>query len=245
MAVLSRLSLIHAPEQQGVALPARDLRNAVVAVGFIHLLIFLLSIVGISSRETKKQPDVTIEFYAPPPTRAASASRVSPSAPAANPTVQAPQPAPPKTPVKPPENPPVKLSAPDPEAPTTRAPVATVQPSPAAKTNSSPPVAASTGSSATAQTQDADYKAAYLKNPKPPYPSIAVRMRAEGRVILIAQVLPDGRAGEVRIEKSSGYAVLDDSALKTVKNWQFTPARKDGVIVSQAVRIPIDFQLRN
>jgi protein TonB len=70
-------------------------------------------------------------------------------------------------------------------------------------------------------------------------------MRAEGRVILIAQVLPDGRAGEVRIEKSSGYAVLDDSALKTVKNWQFTPARKDGVIVSQAVRIPIDFQLRN
>jgi periplasmic protein TonB len=31
----------------------------------------------------------------------------------------------------------------------------------------------------------------------------------------------------------------------TVKNWKFTPARKDGVIITQAVRIPIIFSLKN
>ncbi|WVN40952.1 energy transducer TonB [beta proteobacterium MWH-UniP1] len=244
MAALSRLSLIYASQRPGLSLPSRELRNAIVAVGAIHLLVVLLSIFGLPDRAFKKQPDVTIEFYAPPPTQRANASNTAATAPPVKAT-KPPEQTPPPTPVKQAEIPPIKPSTPEPDAPTVTAPLATVQPSAASKSTSSATAAASAGSSATAQTQDADYKAAYLKNPKPPYPSIAVRMRAEGRVILIAQVLPDGRAGEVRIEKSSGYSVLDDSALKTVRGWQFTPARKDGVIVSQAVRIPIDFQLKN
>ncbi len=242
MAALSRLSPIYASQQPGLSLPSRDLRNAIVAVGAIHLLVVLLSMFGLPDRDFKKQPDVTIEFYAPPPTQRANASNAAATAPAVKPP---PVPTPQPTPVKQAEIPPPKPSTPEPDAPTVSAPVATVQPSAASKSTSSATAATSAGGSATAQTQDADYKAAYLKNPKPPYSSLAVRMRAEGRVILIAQVLPDGRAGEVRIEKSSGYSVLDDSALKTVRGWQFTPARKDGVIVSQAVRIPIDFQLKN
>ena len=98
---------------------------------------------------------------------------------------------------------------------------------------------------AAAPTVDADYKASYLKNPKPPYPPLAVKMRLEGKVSVLVEVLPSGRAGKVAIESSSGHDLLDQSALQTIKEWQFTPARKDGVIISQVVRIPINFNLKS
>jgi protein TonB len=92
---------------------------------------------------------------------------------------------------------------------------------------------------------EADYKAAYLSNPRPPYPFAAVRQGAEGRVLLSAEVLPDGRAGRVRLEKSSGHNLLDAAALNTVRSWRFTPARKGGVATAQTVSIPIDFNLQD
>ncbi|MEN9295636.1 MAG: hypothetical protein RIS03_1331, partial [Pseudomonadota bacterium] len=46
-------------------------------------------------------------------------------------------------------------------------------------------------------------------------------------------------------ETSSGHEMLDQSALQTVKQWQFSPARKDGVIITQVVRIPITFNLKS
>ena len=70
-------------------------------------------------------------------------------------------------------------------------------------------------------------------------------MRLEGKVSLLVEVLANGRAGKVAIESSSGHDLLDQSALQTVKQWQFTPARKDGVIVTQVVRIPINFNLKS
>jgi len=36
---------------------------------------------------------------------------------------------------------------------------------------------------------------------------------------------------------------LDDSALKTVRDWQFNPARVAGIAVSSGVDIPVLFQL--
>jgi protein TonB len=92
---------------------------------------------------------------------------------------------------------------------------------------------------------EADYRAAYLNNPKPPYPFAAVRQGAEGRVLLLAEVLPDGRAGRVSLEKSSGHALLDASAMNTVRSWRFTPARSNGLPTTQTVSIPIDFTLQN
>lgn len=89
-----------------------------------------------------------------------------------------------------------------------------------------------------------DFKAAYLNNPKPPYPRLAIRQQIEGTVILVVRVLPDGRPGEVRIDQSSGNSLLDDSAVKTVKSWRFVPARQGGVAVSAEVRVPIVFSLK-
>jgi protein TonB len=96
-----------------------------------------------------------------------------------------------------------------------------------------------------APTVDADYKAAYLNNPKPPYPAMAFKMRVEGTVILKALIQPDGKCSEVIIAKTSGNESLDRSALNTVSQWQFTPAKAQGKEISQWVNIPITFSIKN
>lgn len=98
---------------------------------------------------------------------------------------------------------------------------------------------------AVAATSDVDYTATHFKNPKPPYPPLAVKMKQEGKVILLVEVLADGKAGRVRLEATSGYELLDQSALETVKKWQFVPSKKDGIITSQIVRVPITFNLKS
>lgn len=84
----------------------------------------------------------------------------------------------------------------------------------------------------------------YGVNPKPPYPMVARRMGAEGIVVLRVFVYPDGSVGEVVVNRSSGFSILDDSALTTVRErWRFVPARLDGRPVESWVEVPIRFVL--
>jgi TonB family protein len=85
----------------------------------------------------------------------------------------------------------------------------------------------------------------YSGNPKPPYPEIARRRGYEGTVRLAVEVLASGKVGGVRIKISSGYEILDQSALKAVKEWRFIPARFSGVPITSTVIVPIMFQLRD
>jgi protein TonB len=105
--------------------------------------------------------------------------------------------------------------------------------------------AQSSSSTDSVQTADADYKAAYLNNPKPPYPSFAFQNRQEGTVILRVHVLPSGEVDDVQLARTSGFDSLDDSALNTVKKWKFVPAKQNGKIVDQWVKVPIRFGLKN
>ncbi len=89
-----------------------------------------------------------------------------------------------------------------------------------------------------------DFKAAYLNNPKPPYPKMAIRQQIQGTVTLLVRVLPDGSPGDIRIDQSSGNSLLDDSALKTVKSWRFVPAQQGGLPVTAEVKVPIIFSLQ-
>jgi protein TonB len=91
---------------------------------------------------------------------------------------------------------------------------------------------------------DADYKAAYLRNPKPPYPPAALKMRVEGTVTLRVLVLEDGTSGKIVLSKSSGNESLDQSALETVAKWKFTPAKSQGQSIAQWVSIPINFSIK-
>jgi protein TonB len=66
----------------------------------------------------------------------------------------------------------------------------------------------------------------------------------EGVVLLSVAVTEDGRAGEVRIKRSSGYALLDQSALGAVRRWRFEPARKMNAPIAMTVDIPVRFSLQ-
>ena len=111
-----------------------------------------------------------------------------------------------------------------------------------APTAAAPAVADS--AAAGAPTVDADYKAAYLNNPKPPYPPMAFQLRIEGTVKLKAHVQPDGSCGEVLLAQSSGNELLDRSAMNTVAQWKFVPAKAQGKDVAQWVSIPITFSIK-
>jgi len=84
----------------------------------------------------------------------------------------------------------------------------------------------------------------YAENPRPTYPQEARRKGYEGEVLLRVEVLTDGRVGGIEVKRSSGYEILDRSALKAVKQWRFVPAKRGERAISQWVNIPIKFQLQ-
>jgi TonB family protein len=84
----------------------------------------------------------------------------------------------------------------------------------------------------------------YAENPKPLYPQEAREKGYEGEVVLRVEVLSNGRVGQIEIKKSSGYELLDRSALTAVKEWKFIPAKKDDAPIPLWVNIPVKFQLQ-
>jgi protein TonB len=84
----------------------------------------------------------------------------------------------------------------------------------------------------------------YDKNPSPEYPLIARRRGFQGTVVLEVMVDRNGRVGELRVLKSSGYKVLDRAAGESVRKWMFRPAIKGNEKIEMWVRIPVCFQLK-
>lgn len=80
-------------------------------------------------------------------------------------------------------------------------------------------------------------------NPVPPYPSLARKRNQEGLVLIKCQINETGEATACSIEKSSGYRLLDDAALKTVRNWKFQPAWNGGKTTQGAITVPVEFKL--
>jgi len=85
----------------------------------------------------------------------------------------------------------------------------------------------------------------YRENDPPVYPEIARARGYEGIVLLFAEILSDGRVGKIKIEKSSGYAILDQSAIRAIKPWKFEPAKRSGSPFTAWVELPIKFILNN
>jgi protein TonB len=84
----------------------------------------------------------------------------------------------------------------------------------------------------------------YSRNPPPPYPRIAKARGYQGRTLLKVLVGPDGRVKEITVAASSGYAVLDEAAVKAVRQWLFEPARQGLEPLAMWVTVPIRFQIR-
>jgi protein TonB len=83
----------------------------------------------------------------------------------------------------------------------------------------------------------------YLNNPKPTYPQEAKQRGFQGEVTLRVEVLASGQVGRIEIRRSSGHEILDRSALATVKQWQFVPAKKGKESIPLWVNIPITFRI--
>lgn len=80
-------------------------------------------------------------------------------------------------------------------------------------------------------------------NPDPPYPEDARAARQQGRVTLRLRIGADGRCESVKLLRSSGFSSLDESALTTVKQWRFEPARRLGRPIAMEVKHVITFEI--
>ena len=84
----------------------------------------------------------------------------------------------------------------------------------------------------------------YKENPGPHYPNVARKRGYEGRTLLRVEVLASGKVGRIRIATSSGFDVLDQAALASVRDWTFVPGTQNGKNTKQWVMVPIKFSLR-
>jgi protein TonB len=78
---------------------------------------------------------------------------------------------------------------------------------------------------------------------EPAYPSSEIRLEHEGTVLLSVYILANGRVGEVKLDKSSGYPKLDESALREARVWRFQPGSRDGTPVAMWKQLPISFRI--
>jgi TonB family protein len=84
----------------------------------------------------------------------------------------------------------------------------------------------------------------YAKNPAPAYPAVARRHEQQGTVTVRVLVGADGSVERAEVAQSSGFDLLDDAALETVRaRWRFVPAREGGQAIESWVLVPIRFAL--
>lgn len=89
------------------------------------------------------------------------------------------------------------------------------------------------------------FNAAYLRNPPPRYPLAARRNGEQGTVTLRVLVDREGMPASVAVEKTSGYAPLDNAAREAVRSWRFAPARRGNQAVEAWVLVPVVFRLED
>jgi protein TonB len=83
----------------------------------------------------------------------------------------------------------------------------------------------------------------YRQNPVPDYPLLGRKRGYQGTVVLEVLVSREGRVKELSLSTSSGYSVLDQAALTSVKTWLFEPGTRGGEKVDMWVKVPVRFQL--
>ncbi len=82
-----------------------------------------------------------------------------------------------------------------------------------------------------------------LKTERPLYPRIAREQGWQGKVVLRARITAEGTVENATVQESSGFPVLDESAVQAVKTWSFKPAKNGEFAVASTVALPIRFDL--
>jgi len=89
----------------------------------------------------------------------------------------------------------------------------------------------------------ASFQGSHFKNPKPHYPRRARELGFEGVVVLHVKVSKVGKATGIDILSSSGYTLLDKTALDTLHQWSFIPAQIGCHLTESNLKIRIRFSL--
>jgi len=77
----------------------------------------------------------------------------------------------------------------------------------------------------------------------PEYPRVARAAQLEGDVLLEAIVTADGKVTNVSVVRSV-HPLLDESARKAVRQYEYTPGRRNGVPESATIRLTVSFRMR-
>lgn len=83
-----------------------------------------------------------------------------------------------------------------------------------------------------------------LEFKRPVYPKNLRERDIEGKIILKILIDKEGKVQEIQIFKSSGYEAFDQTAVKSVWQCQFKPAKKGNQQRESWVLIPINFQIK-
>ena len=80
----------------------------------------------------------------------------------------------------------------------------------------------------------------------PMYPPASIRRNEQGTVRLLLYVLPNGRVSQVKIDRSSGFPLLDKAAATAaMRDWTFKPATQGGTPIAAWGTYAVTFTLRD
>ena len=82
------------------------------------------------------------------------------------------------------------------------------------------------------------------RNIRPDYPKGARQRGEQGDVILEIRVTAEGTVDDVRVATSSGFAELDEAAVRAAKSAKFSPARSGREPVASTARLKLQFKLK-
>ena len=82
------------------------------------------------------------------------------------------------------------------------------------------------------------------RNIKPDYPKGARQRGEQGDVILEIRVNSKGTVDDVKVATSSGFAELDEAAVRAAKAAKFSPARSGHDPVASTARLKLSFKLK-
>ena len=82
------------------------------------------------------------------------------------------------------------------------------------------------------------------RNIKPDYPKGARQRGEQGDVVLEIRVNAEGTVDDVKVATSSGFAELDEAAIRAAKAAKFSPARSGHDPVASTARLKLQFKLK-
>ncbi len=79
---------------------------------------------------------------------------------------------------------------------------------------------------------------------EPSYPPASRRAGEQGTAVFSVLVDPSGHPQEVKVQTSSGFPRLDQSAMEAIRRWMFNPAVRGSQKVAAWTSVRVKFQLQ-